>query len=110
MYFDLSKAFDLVDHQRLVEKLEAYGVCNVLCTIIMNYLSGRCNYVRVNGVLSKPFVYTSGVPQGSILDPLLFNVFINDITRCVENSRILLCADDIKLFREISTNDDCVLL
>lgn len=110
VYFDLSKAFDLVDHQRLVEKLAAYGVCNQLCTFIMDYLSGRRNYVRVNGVLSKPFISTSGVPQGSILGPLLFNVFINDITCCVENSRILLYADDIKLFREISTHDDCVLL
>lgn len=110
VYFDLSKAFDLVDHQRLVQKLRAYGVCNHLCTFIKDYLSGRCNYVRVNGVLSKPFISVTGVPQGSILGPLLFNVFINDITGSVKNCRVLLYADDIKLFREISTCDDCALL
>lgn len=109
VYFDLSKAFDLVDHNLLTHKLLRYGVCNQLSMFIRDYLNSRPNFVRVAGIMSEPFISKTGVPQGSILGPLLFNVFINDLFLSVD-SQILLYADDIKLFRKIVTRDDCTLL
>lgn len=76
---------------------------------IRDYLNSRPNFVRVAGIMSEPFISKTGVPQGSILGPLLFNVFINDLFLSVD-SQILLYADDIKLFRKIVTRDDCTLL
>lgn len=110
IYFDMSKAFDLVDHSLLLEKLKSYGMSTTLCTLLHNYLSDRHNFVRILGHLSQPFVTLSGVPQGSILGPILFNVFINDLSSCVLHSEILQYADDIKLFREIVSLEDCVKL
>lgn len=110
IYFDLSKAFDKVSHVLLLSKLHLYGVCTELCNWFKSYLSFRSNSVRVADSYSKEFFSISGVPQGSILGPLLFSIFINDIASCVKNVELLLFADDIKLFKSVHCHLDCDLI
>jgi hypothetical protein len=110
VYFDLSNAFDLVPHSLLLHKLSALGLSGGYVNWFCSYLSGRHSQVRVSGVLSSPFEILSGVPQGSVLGPLLFNAFINDICDVVAHSKFLLFADDIKIFRAVNSPQDCNLL
>ncbi|PNF20040.1 hypothetical protein B7P43_G05817 [Cryptotermes secundus] len=110
IYFDLSNAFDLVPHSLLLHKLSAAGLSGGYVSWFRSYLSNRKSQVRVSGVLSSPFEVLSGVPQGSVLGPLLFNVFINDMCDAVAHSKCLLFADDIKIYRAISSPHDCYLL
>lgn len=107
IYFDFKKAFDLVNHSLLVEKLAIYGLSIPLCDWFKNYLSDRWNLVTYGGVKSTPYCSTTGVPQGSNLSPLLFNIFVNDISACISHSDILQFADDVKLFRAITDISDC---
>jgi hypothetical protein len=76
---DFSKAFDLVPHDRLLMKLAASGVDSRIVVWVREFLVGRTQRVRVEGQLSKEVRVTSGVPQGSILGPLLFLAYVNDI-------------------------------
>jgi hypothetical protein len=71
------------------------------------YLSNRQSFVRVSGTLSFPYLVKCGVPQGSTLGPLLFNIFVNDICDFIHNSQCLLFADNLKIYRSISDVDDC---
>lgn len=107
IFFDMSKAFDKVNHELLLHKLSSYGCCPELCNWFRSYLSSRLNTVRVDNSHSDHFFSTSGVPQGSILGPLLFLIFINDLPSYVDNAQILLFADDIKLFMNIHSSIDC---
>ena len=106
----MSKAFDKVNHRLLLSKLSSYGLSLKYCRLLDSYLSHRLNFVRVSGRLSAPFLSTSGVPQGSNLGPLLFLVFVNDLASCIKHTRLLLFADDIKLFTAVKTVDDCECL
>lgn len=90
---DLQKAFDTVDHSILLMKLEAIGLGDDILRWFRSYLSDRQQLVDLSGTFSKPCSVTCGVPQGSILGPLLFLIYVNDMSGAI-NSKLLLYADD----------------
>lgn len=111
IYFDFKKAFDLVDHSILISKLyNNFDIPPYLILILKSYLADRLQFVKFNGCSSRTFTATSGVPQGSHLGPLLFNCFINDLPLFIKHSKPLLYADDLKIFRTISSSEDADLL
>ena len=97
VYFDISKAFDRVWHNGLLKKLHDLGTCSTIKKLISAFLNGRYGSVFMDGALSETFNIETGVPQGSVLGPLLFSVFINDIPHCnlSDNTFSLLFADDL---------------
>ena len=105
IYLDYSKAFDSVPHLRLISKLQAYGIKGDLLKWISNFLIGRQQKVILNGSSSQWIDVTSGVPQGSVLGPLLFLLYVNDITDGVQ-STLEMFADDSKLYRIIKYSHD----
>lgn len=109
IYTDFTKAFDKVNHRILLSKLFKLGFSGSVVSWFGSYLSNRSNYVEINGSKSNCFSPSSGVPQGSILGPLLFLFFINDVSLNID-SEIILFADDLKLFRAIGSPSDCVSL
>ena len=112
VFFDLTKAFDSVPHRLLLSKLEEIGLNSFLVNWIADYLTGRTQAVVLNGVSSKPLPVLSGVPQGSVLGPLLFLLYINDIN-CAgisSGSKLVLYADDILLYRPVQSQEDYVAL
>ena len=109
LFLDFSKAFDKVPHVRLYHKLEHYRICPQILNWIGDFLKNRHQRVVLNGISSTRCEVLSGVPQGTVLGPLLFNCYINDITNIV-NSKIRLYADDILLYRSIVSTEDSVLL
>ncbi len=108
-YTDFSKAFDRLDHNLLLKKLNNFGISDSLSKLFKSYLSDRLLFVECKGNQSETFTMPSGVPQGSILGPLFFNLFINDIGDKL-NVNYLLYADDLKLFAVIRSLDDCYRL
>ena len=109
IYTDYSKAFDKVDHALLIHKLHYFGINSSILAWLRSYLSNRKQHVILNDVTSSWSSVTSGVPQGSILGPLMFILYINDMPLSIPD-QTLLFADDSKLFRQIKGVDDCHLL
>lgn len=108
IYTDFSKAFDKLSHGILLAKLRQFGLHSNFLAWIESYLSNRVCKVIIEGYESRPYVQSSGVPQGSILGPLLFNLFINDISSCFIKSKYLLYADDLKFFCRTDSLRDVV--
>ena len=106
---DFSKAFDRVAHMRLCHKLAHLGIKGSLLKWIECFLSDRMQHVIVNGERSLDSRVISGVPQGSVLGPLLFLCYINDITSGI-SSAIKLYADDVLIYRVVNCTDDCKML
>ena len=100
-FLDISKAFDKVWHPGLIFKLKQNGICGNLLTMLENYLSDRKQRVILNGIESSWEPIFSGVPQGSVLGPLLFLIYINDLTQNI-SANIKLFADDSSLFIKVS--------
>ena len=104
IFCDLRKAFDTVDHSILLHKLGYYGIDR---DWFRSYLSNRNQYVDINGTRSSTREVTIGVPQGSILGPLLFLIFINDLDKC-SNLKTILFADDTTLISESNSNENLI--
>ena len=110
IYLDLRKAFDSVPHDKLLVKLYSIGITGELWEWFKSYLSSRTQCVSISGTLSNTLPVTSGVPQGSILGPLLFLIFINDIPSLAQHISVLLYADDTKCYHPISQFSDSLNL
>ena len=98
VFLDFSKAFDTVDHQILIEKLKLYGINGTEIEWFKDYLHNRTQYVTYNGEKSTSRHITCGVPQGSILGPLLFLIYINDLSTVSKDLFSILFADDSNMF------------
>ena len=98
VFLDLSKAFDTIDHNILLYKLHHYGVRGLPYEWLKSYLSNRSLQTKINGKLSAPALINLGVPQGSILGPLLFLIYVNDLPKCLSSGQAIMFADDTNLF------------
>ena len=105
VYMDYQKAFDTVPHKRLISKLKSYNLGEEMISWIQNYLSGRKQQVSINGANSNWHTVSSGIPQGSVIGPILFVIYINDLPDLVK-SNVYLFADDTKLFNIIKDQTD----
>ena len=105
IFLDLSKAFDMLDHNILIKKLEFYGVSDGPGKLLESYLSNRKQFVVFDDINSQVLDIKTSVPQGSILGPLLFLIYINDIVKSSNFFKFILFADDTTLFAPINTNN-----
>ena len=101
IYLGFAKAFDKVPHRRLIGKLNAYGIKGNILNWISEFLCDRTQVVRVNGAQSAPAPVVSGIPQGTVLGPVLFVIYINEG---------FLFADDTKIFHKVTSQEDALKL
>ncbi len=111
IYLDFCKAFDSVCHKKLVHKLSSYGLGGNLLDWIKDFLTYRTQNVRIGNTLSSERPVISGVPQGSVLGPILFLFYINDITLLKNNdsTQIMVFADDIKIFSKTTNSQPPII-
>lgn len=98
IFFDLSKAFDMIDHNILLQKLQFYGFHGNELALLKSYLSNRYQFVQIKENKSEMALVEHGVPQGSVLGPLLFLIYVNDLENIGLTGRLFMYADDICLF------------
>ena len=111
VFMDIAKAFDTVDHSKMLQKLREFGFSGSVLLWLKNYLSGRSQRVTVHGATSQSLPITSGVPQGSLLSPFLFSVYINDLPNHLSSSTgVGLFADDTKLYKAVQNPSDALIL
>nr|CAH7756409.1 unnamed protein product [Callosobruchus chinensis] len=105
IYTDFTKAFDKVDHKLLVSKMDKFGFSGNLINLFKSYLQHRIQYVSYNNVTSDNYISISGVPQGSNLGPLLFLLFIDDLSNSIVSNKLFF-ADDLKIYKKIDSAED----
>ena len=110
IYLDFSKAFDKVDHEILLDKVKAVGIKGKIHQWLRSFLSNRRQYVLVDNHKSEPEEVLSGVPQGTVLGPVLFILYINDLVTVIKHSYCMIFADDSKLIKMIESLEDRDLL
>ena len=103
---DFSKAFDKISHNLLLHKLEKYGIKGNIYAWISDFLKGRTSSVIVNSCHSQSFNITSSVPQGSILGPLMYIIFANDIAELFTFAKVKMYADDLTIYAVINNEND----
>lgn len=109
IYTDFSKAFDKLNIQILLRKLNSFGISGMVLNWFESYLRDRSQSVKFGGCISRTIIPCSGIRQGSLLGPLLFVIFIDDLPDCLL-CRNLGFADDFKVFRQIQSRADCIIL
>lgn len=103
IFIDLSKAFDTVDHHHLLERLQITGFSSTVLRWFSNDLSGRTQCIVIDNYTSSSLEVTMGVPQGSVLGPILFSLYINDLGRELQQAKVHLYADDTILYTTASS-------
>ena len=107
IYLDFANAFDKVDHGVLLHKLKDLGITGKHRIWFFQFLTNRTHYVRIPGGISKDSPVLSGVPQGTVLGPLLFSIMISDINKRTTSSKLVSFADDTRVCSNIAEADDC---